>query len=167
MQGMVQSFRLGHDQQFVILQVFQLLDDLFAALFTAYTLPRGLVVERGNRFIENLAVVLIQRVLDNFGGNLWTDAVCRLPVASVVPARVTFFQELPGRLQRVQGRADEALQERFQHGLSALCPFHGIGGQLHAPGRQFQRAAKRVLAILQGLDGHAAAWPVENGIWSH
>ena len=50
----------GGAEQFVVLQMFQSLDDPLASLFAVGVLPWRLVAERRNRFIQNPAVLLVQ-----------------------------------------------------------------------------------------------------------
>jgi hypothetical protein len=57
----------GGAAQFVTFQMFQPLDDFFTPLFASGALPWSLVVEGGNGFIQALAIVLIQGVVDDLG----------------------------------------------------------------------------------------------------
>jgi hypothetical protein len=89
----------GGAAQFVVLQVFQPHDDLFAALFAADALPGRFVAECGYRFIQHAAIVLVQRVPDDLGLNFRIDVVGRFLLAGVLLVCAAFFQHLFGRLQ--------------------------------------------------------------------
>ena len=79
--------------------------------------------------------------MNNFGFDFRVNGIGRLPVAIALFASSILRHQLLRCLKFAQSRADETVQECFQHILSTLRSLHGIGGKHQHAGLQFQCAA--------------------------